>query len=199
MPDHYIIEVTLQKVIPRIWRRFKITTEAMFVDLHEAIQDACGWENRHLFQFRDAKGRILAGLPEGPDDVTTPDAKINPIAKPLGSGKGKKVLYVYDLGDFWRHDVEVVDVAKEGSERLARRLLAGERAFPPEDSGGVREYEKCVKVALGRKKDSEVRRWLRGWNPEMFDFRATARFFNQRRLSRRARYTKSFLADNEDL
>jgi len=197
MGNYYVIEVSLKGVRPRIWRRFKMTTKAMAVDLHEAIQDACGWKNCHLFQFRNARGRILAGLPEGPDDVTTPDAKINPLEKMLGSKKGQKLLYVYDLGDAWEHEVEVVDIKKEGTERLDRRLLAGERAFPPEDSGGIPGYEDCIRVACGKKKDTELRRWLGSWHPEAFELGATARFFNQRRVRRRGRYIQRFLTDEK--
>lgn len=197
MPDYYVVEVTLQKIIPRIWRRFKISAEAMFVDLHEAIQDACGWKNCHLFQFKDAKGRVLAGLPDGPDDVTTPDAQINPIRKTLGLRKGRSLIYVYDFGDYWIHDVKVVDTELTNSDRLARVLLAGERAFPPEDCGGLSGYRDCVKVSLERKKDPQLRRWLENWEPEKFDLKATSRFFNQRRLIRRAHYIKSYLSDDD--
>jgi hypothetical protein len=73
MDDHYVIEVALKDVKPRIWRRFMITTEATFIDLHEAIQDACGWMNSHLFEFRDEKGNVVAHLPGRPVDAVEID------------------------------------------------------------------------------------------------------------------------------
>lgn len=99
MGDYYTIEVSLRGAGPRVWRRFMIRSSARFLDLHEAIQDACGWNNSHLFRFQDEDGRALAGLPDGPDDVTTPDARINSIRATFGSTKGRKILCVYDFGD----------------------------------------------------------------------------------------------------
>jgi hypothetical protein len=197
MPDYYSFEVTLKGVMPRIWRRFLLRTDAMFLGLHEAIQDASGWEHRHLFQFKDARGRVLAGLPDGPDDVTTPDAKINRLDEVFGRKEGAKIQYVYDLGDYWEHGVELVDVVDGRTDQLSRRLLAGERAFPPEDCGGLPGYEECVLVARGRTKDGERLKWLAGWHPERFDFKKTARRFNQTRLRRRARYRSSWLSEDQ--
>ena len=47
--DFYTIEISLRDVNPRIWRPFMIRMDATFIELHEAIQDACGWHNSHLF------------------------------------------------------------------------------------------------------------------------------------------------------
>jgi hypothetical protein len=198
MPDHYVIEVTLRGIRPRIWRRFTITAQAMFLDLHEAIQDACGWRHAHPFQFKSSEGRVLAGLPDGPDDVTTPEARINPIEPVFATREGRKLLYVYDFGDRWEHDVEVVDVLRGTGSRLARKLLAGERAFPPEDCGGLAGYGKCLEISLSRKKDPGRKRRLAGWHPEKFSIREAARALNAPRLSRRARYRKSSLPPVEE-
>jgi hypothetical protein len=51
MPRYFDVEVTL--VLPRrVWRRFLIAKSATFGDLRAAIQDALGWQNCHLFEFR---------------------------------------------------------------------------------------------------------------------------------------------------
>jgi len=129
MSRYYVIDVSLKGVKPRIWRRFMISAEASYVDLHEAIQDACGWRNCHLFRFLDTKSRVLAELPGDEDEEKGPDARAIPIALDLGLKKGKKLFYVYDFGDWWEHDVQMVDVDKDWPEEFGRRLLAGERAF----------------------------------------------------------------------
>ena len=56
MPKYFEMEVSLLGIEPRIWRRFLIRAEATFQDLHNAIQEACGWENAHLFEFLSGKG-----------------------------------------------------------------------------------------------------------------------------------------------
>jgi hypothetical protein len=61
MPSYYEFEVSLQGVKPKTWRRFQLRTDASFLDLHYAIQLACGWENAHLFAFRTLKRRPIAG------------------------------------------------------------------------------------------------------------------------------------------
>ena len=92
------------------------------------------------------------------------------------------------IGDWWEHDVRVVDFGKDWPEDFGRKLLAGERAFPPEDCGGTGGYEECVEVALRKKKDPERLRWLERWHPEKFDFKETKRLFYQARLFLRAHY-----------
>ena len=188
MADYYVIEVSLKEIRPRLWRRFMISADADFVDLHEAIQDACGWHNCHLFQFQNQEGKILAELPGDEDDKTGPNAMTTPIAPALGRKKGKKLLYVYDFGDWWEHEIEVADVVKNWPEDFGRRLLAGERAFPPEDCGGIGGYEDCVRITTGKQKDPERLAWLDGWAPAKFDFKETERLFYQAELFLRAHY-----------
>ena len=43
MPEYFEFEVELTGVKPRMWRRFLVPKAATFLDLHQAIQDACGW------------------------------------------------------------------------------------------------------------------------------------------------------------
>jgi hypothetical protein len=164
-----------------------IKRTASFAELHEAIQDACGWYNTHLFWFMSGKS-ILVGLPDPDDDIPAADARVEPIDKVLGTRKGKKILYVYDFGDNWEHDVEVVAVDREWPEEFGRQLLDGERAFPPEDCGGRQDYERCCKVATGKLKDPDRLEWLDGWHPERVDLKEIARLFYQAKLFLRADY-----------
>lgn len=188
MGECYVIEVSLRGVQPRIWRKFMISTDASFAELHEAIQDCCGWENRHLSQFRDAKQEVLAELPDDESDELGPDAMVTPIRKALGRKKGKKILYVYDFGDNWEHDVEVMALDRDWPDEFGRQLLAGERAFPPENCGGLQGYEDCCEVATGKRKDRDRLHYLEGWEPEKFDVKETARLYYQTKLFLRASY-----------
>lgn len=61
--------VQLADVKPAIWRQFLIRADATFFDLHEAIQKACGWDESHLFAFRDRKKKDIACGPMDDDDV----------------------------------------------------------------------------------------------------------------------------------
>jgi pRiA4b ORF-3-like protein len=146
MPRYYELEVLLRDAKPRIWRRFLIADNASFLDLHEAIQDACGWTDTHLFAFHDRGGEPIAGLPDDEYGEPDPDAKKVKLRSYFDGEEGTSCVYEYDFGDSWEHDVKLVRTA-ELPEKFARKLLGGARAFPPEDCGGIPGYEECVRMS----------------------------------------------------
>ena len=174
------IEVALAGVRPKIWRRFLLHDRATFAQLHDAIQDACGWEHAHLFVFRNRKGEAVAGRPDeyGWGDPDPDAGKISAAAYLKRRGK---VAYEYDFGDSWEHDVELKQVVTL-EDRFMRRLLGGARAFPPEDCGGLAGYEDAVAVVSGGAATvhdtEELRAWLGDWTPERFDPDALRQFFD---------------------
>lgn len=178
MPRYYEFEVSLQEIQPRIWRRFLLRTTATFAQLHKAIQESFGWEERHLWEFRlpTCQGWPIAGPPDGGEenDRPTPDAKTVKLSSYF---TGRRVVewceYLYDFGDDWTHDVKLIAVRSE-KESFKRRLLDGERAAPPEDCGGTPGYEHVVHfVETGEDRyddDSKgLEAWLDGWKPDAFD------------------------------
>jgi hypothetical protein len=56
------------------------------------------------------------------------------------------VLYEYDMGDSWRHQVVVEEVRVESGNAAGPLCLGGERACPPEDSGGVHGYYQTLEI-----------------------------------------------------
>ncbi len=173
MPKYYAFEVSLEDVQPRIWRRFLLRTTATFDHLHHAIQDSFGWQECHLFEFR-VPTRSLAGIPHDDDfGPPTPDAK---RVKLSAYFTGRVVLewceYVYDFGDDWVHEVKLLGLVTD-KESFRRRLLGGERSGPPEDSGGVRGYERIVeflRTGVDAHDDPDgLREWLGDWHPDAFD------------------------------
>jgi hypothetical protein len=173
---YYDLTVTLDDVDPPVWRRFLIAADGTFADLHRAIQDACEWENYHLFEFTSPDGQRFAGLPDQDwGDEAVADASTVPLAPVLA----EQVVcrYVYDFGDHWEHTVRCEGVVESG-ERFHRRLLGGARAFPPEDCGGVPGYEQCVEVARGGEDGEGLREWLGGWDPDRFDLENARQAFD---------------------
>ena len=93
-----------------VWRRILVPGFYSFWDLHVAIQDAMGWEDRHLHQFTlddPATGeRVRLGIPDdsgfyGVSEVLPGwehrvSRLMNPGALPA--------LYTYDFGDEWQHE-----------------------------------------------------------------------------------------------
>jgi|GEM_PF-796226 len=173
------LEVVLTGIEPPIRRRIRLQGDASLADLHFAIQDAFGWENRHLFEFTvPADPRTpVGGMPDDSGFGTpTPDARGVPLADYLHK-VGDQLLYVYDFGDHWEHLVILTDVLPRPL-RHRRILVDGSRAAPVEDSGGVPGYNECVDVALGRLEDPDRTAWLQGWHPEDFDLERARAAFN---------------------
>lgn len=181
MPHYLELEVTLDEVSPAPWRRFLLRDRASFLQLHHAIQLACGWQNAHLFASRNARGEVIAGVPDdfnlGPPD---------PDAAKVSAGdyltRHWSVIYHYDFGDDWHHTVELQRVVTL-EEKFPQRLLDGGRAFPPEDCGGAPGYEDVVAAASGGQAayhDTEVlREAYAGWDPEFFDFDTVRAWFDR--------------------
>ena len=48
MPKYFDLDVSLLEIEPRIWRRLLIHSEATFMNLPDAIQEAFGWQDCHL-------------------------------------------------------------------------------------------------------------------------------------------------------
>lgn len=191
MPQYFDFEVSLLAVEPRIWRRFLLRGKATFQDLHGAIQDSCGWEDYHLFEFlENNRNRTSIAGRDIPDDDLLPFEEKAAAAKGVRLStyfkrKGQKCIYVYDFGDNWEHLLELKQLA-ELPERFSRKLVDLARSFPPEDCGGVWGYHHCL-AALGlveaedsHEADLEERReWLGDWDPEGFDLQAAKEEFDR--------------------
>ena len=188
MAGYYEFEVSLAEIKPRIWRRFLITADATFADLHHAIQDAFGWDGGHLWEFMEpAPGEgIIAGVPGDDFDVGTsaPDADTVSLTTFFGGiGGTKECLYVYDFGDGWYHHV-VLKQTDSGSGDFMRKLIGGERACPLEDCGGVPGYERMVEfIATGVDPDGEnaeeFGEWIGEWRPDEFELEEFQEVFDR--------------------
>lgn len=132
---------------PPMWRELKVPADFTFLQLHEVIQKACGFENAHLWQFQRKAydPELQIGIPQddsnpysfGLDDFTH-DARTTGITAFLAE-KGQKLVYVYDFGDDWIFTVSVVDIfARDGDAAECPRWKCDIQ--PLEDSGGVWSY-----------------------------------------------------------
>lgn len=68
--------VVLAGTDPVVWRRIQVPERYSFWDLHVAIQDAMGWLDYHLHEFRlvDARERgvVSIGVPTDEDPEARP-------------------------------------------------------------------------------------------------------------------------------
>ncbi len=71
--------------------------------------------------------------------------------------------YKYDFGDGWNHEVLLEGVFLKEEEAKYPRCIAGERACPPEDCGGVHGYYRLLEILSNPKHDEyqNMVQWLR--------------------------------------
>lgn len=131
------IRVTLTDSEPAIWRRVLVPATIRLDRLDHVIQAAMGWTNSHLHMF--TKGEDSYGVPD-------PDFPLLDERKVTLRDLGEEFEYEYDFGDGWTHTVVVEAVVKRSADVTYPACVAGERACPPEDVGGIGGYEELIEV-----------------------------------------------------
>lgn len=172
--------VALLKTDPLIWRRVQVPATYSFWDLHVAIQDAMGWQDCHLHEFRTHNpergivDRIGIPDPEFPDERPSRAGWEVPLTEYFSSdtlSEGASARYVYDFGDEWHHLVTFEDMLPGRSAR-SPRCVAGARACPPEDCGGVHGFEEFLSAIAdpNHPEHAELKAWAGGaYDPAAFD------------------------------
>ena len=177
--------VVLSGTNPLVWRRIQVPETFTFWDLHVAIQDAMGWLDCHLHEFRvldhDEQRIVSIGIPtdDDPDDrPVLPGWKVQ-ISSYFESRPWHALpaLYAYDFGDDWEH--LLVHEGMEAAERSLTypRCVAGARRCPPEDYGGVHGFEEFLATIANPRHPEHVSmmEWSGGnYDPDKFDPHAVA-------------------------
>jgi hypothetical protein len=169
--------VVLANTDPLVWRRIQVPEDYSFWDLHVAIQDAMGWQEAHLHEFTVTDPRTgreqRLGIPdeEYPEErPCLPDwqAKVSHYlteARPLAH-------YVYDFGDDWRHVVAYEGASPAEPGRRYPACVAGARACPPEDCGGVHGFADFLAAIADPKhpEHADLLAWVGGhYDPDAID------------------------------
>jgi hypothetical protein len=164
------------EIEPPIWRRLLVRQDTLLPRLHAIIQAAMGWTDSHLHLFR--VGDVRFGEPDReylPGPIDERAITLNQVLPYRRS----PCVYEYDLGDSWEHRIEVEDeLPLESVTEQEPWCLAGERACPPEDSGGPPGYAHLVATLRDplHPEHHESRRWAgRRFDPEAFDLEAVNR------------------------
>lgn len=168
----YQLKITLLGVRPAVWRQVLIPAKFRLLKVHKIIQAAMGWKDYHLHQFVIGGLRYSYPYP-GTDwgdsgDISTRNLR----ARDLWERRGSVVEYIYDLGDDWHHSVVLEKILPAKPDGVYPVCLAGARACPPEDVGGVSGYREFRDV-LRRPKHrdhADYVAWSGGsFNPDLFD------------------------------
>lgn len=164
----YQLKITLKGTKPPVWRRIQVPKTYTFWDLHVAIQDAMGWWDYHLHQFELVNPSTGIKMEIGiPDEEFEDDRDILPgwkqkIAEWF-SMENKLAEYTYDFGDNWEHTVKFEKILPRKEGISYPICIAGKRACPPEDCGGIWGYEQICRG------ESEFQEEYSDYEPEHFD------------------------------
>ena len=164
----YRIRVSLRDATPPIWRQLEVVGDISLANLHEVIQVAFGWGGHHLHVFETPYGDF--GQPDPDMELDhRPEAPVT--LEQVAPDVTSTVLYTYDFGDRWDHDIAIEQIAARDPAVEYPRCTGGGRAAPPDDCGGVWGYANVIRV-VGDPSDPEHDRmmtWLGLGNPAEFD------------------------------
>ncbi|BAS26481.1 plasmid pRiA4b ORF-3 family protein [Limnochorda pilosa] len=185
----YQLRVLLEEIEPPIWRRLQVQDDVTLKRLHDIIQIAMGWTDSHLFEFE--WDGIVYGVPdpEWEDDRTVHPASDCRLRDVL-TQPGESILYRYDFGDNWVHDVRLEEILEPSAVASYPICVEGARACPPEDCGSVPGYHEFCEAMLdeAHPEHEEMRDWYGGpYDPEAFDLSAVNRALQRYRPRRSAR------------
>lgn len=169
----YQIKVTLQHSEPPIWRRLLIPPDMTLRGLHLAIQAAFGWEEAHPHEFQIKSGEKMtrqqiqermARQPGWYPDIDGAEAQgLRVFSDPRFGLEGvenesrvrvgelltrahMKMLYRYDFDDDWTHEIVYERGVPSEPQAQYPVCIAGERAAPWEDCGGIDRWEGLIEA-----------------------------------------------------
>lgn len=147
------IQVTMRDVTPKVVRVLDIPHSTTLPELHDLLQVALGWTDSHLHQFVAGERRWGVPSEDSWDDDELDEATASLKDLPA------EFEYLYDFGDSWEHDVQVLG---PGGERPG--LVYGEGDCPPEDVGGAPGYEHFLEAMADptHEEHDQFKAWSKG-------------------------------------
>ncbi len=150
------VRVDVDGAEPPIWRRLDLAGDLTLDQVHTLLQAAFGWFDYHLHSFvpqvDGVRDRRLRPFPnDGMVEVADPDlppereVRLDQVLREVG----ERLFYDYDFGDGWEHTLVLESIGPRGADDPRATCLAGERAGPPEDIGGIARYNQIAAALRG--------------------------------------------------
>ncbi len=166
----YQIQIALREFKPKIWRRILIPSDILLSDFHKVIQTTMGWTNSHLHQF--IKNRTFYSVKHPDDDMYSDMDNVDYKKKKtriseLLSTEKDKIIYEYDFGDGWEHDIILEKILPFDGKIKYPICVTGKMNCPPEDCGGVWGYADILDIL--KQPDHEEYESFIEWLGDEFD------------------------------
>jgi hypothetical protein len=164
VPRVICLRLVIAAAQPRVWRRLLVRETMWLSRLHDSIQIAFDWFDyqTHVFALDDLK----FGNPLKRDDLVVEDDRDVTLAD-LNLAHRDKMTYDYNFGDVWRVDIRVEKTSAAVKGAQYPTCIAGERAGPPEDCGGVEAFHDML--ACLKEPTSDLGKEWTGWLGPEFD------------------------------
>lgn len=151
----YELKIVLKDVKPIIWRQIQVSENYTFGHLSDSIISSMGWYGSHMHQFhvRDSvtgKREIIGEKPDSHEFCTSTKWENEAEIRNYFVDNKKKALYIYDMGDGWIHEINLVRIIVADPGVNYPRCVDGKGVCPPEDCGGPSGFMKLL--ALRKKK-----------------------------------------------
>jgi Plasmid pRiA4b ORF-3-like protein len=126
---------------PRVSAQVAVRADQQLTALHEALVEAFGWFDDHLYSFwldgrcwgdRETEYTRPEGVDEWGDSVRTADVTIGSLDLAIG----QRIAYVFDFGDEWRVRLTLKTIGDgDGGEypRVLKRLGEAPPQYPDAD------------------------------------------------------------------
>lgn len=188
------LNVSLRLEAHDVWRRLVVPLHYTFHEFHQVLQSAFNWQDSHLHEFyvHEKTDEYVDVHPHDPRNfkdgykathcfVSHEEALAYPdetLEMALENGRKlsdfipptEVLVYVYDYGDHWQHEIDVIRVFEE-TEINYPICSAGAGSAPPEDVGGEGGYEMFLEAYNDETHpDHEhMKRWVLAQGYEAFD------------------------------
>lgn len=164
----YKIKIELRDSEPLIYRRVIVPSNISFEKLHNIIQQSMGWSNSYLYDFNikeenlrvtcdkeaiseyEFYSKLKLNEKNDPNGFIRNMLKIKPklsneVSIDFYLNRSNKIEYVYDFGDYWKHDIILEEIIEDYVDDY-HKCVEAEGNCPPEDIGGIEEYIEFLEV-----------------------------------------------------
>ena len=160
--------VRIKHSCPPIWRRFVVANDGCLDGLYRAAQDVMGWQEViRSCRFRGQGWELDIGGSGTEEDRLLRNRPLKEIFRRKTDRCEYGFLY---QGSRWDHEL-----IYEGEVSGAMDIpwcLDGSGACPEAEDGGIREYERLLKIYRNRnhaEHDRLVEAWGKDYDPDFFD------------------------------
>lgn len=186
-----VLKVTLNLPNHSVWRKLVVPVHMSFRHFHEVLQRAFEWSDEHLYEFyiwktsshqkvsskkigtsKESEKVLLSLVKEDwePYEIEKDIPRDLASEVTLSDYLPCKITYIYDLGDYWEHEIEIENTV-ENYDKNYPICVDGEGATPPENVGGAPGYEFYLEVLAdtNHPEHQAMKRWEKEYGVKEFD------------------------------